>query len=363
MIKSLYIHIPFCKKICSYCDFTKFCYQKKWIMPYLESLKKEIKTYYKGELLKTIYIGGGTPTSLDDDELEYLLNITNTLKKDKSYEFTVEANVSDLSLSKIKLLKKYGVNRVSLGVQTFNKELQKTLNRKDDYLNVKETITNLKNNGICNINLDLMYAIPKEKEEDLKLDLEHILSLDVPHISTYSLILEPNTLLYMKKVKEIDQEIDAKMYDLICKTLKKNGYNHYEVSNFSKPNYESKHNLTYWNNDEYYGFGLGASGYVENKRYTNHSNLTKYINKDYTRETEIITPVLSQEYDMILGLRKLKGVSNQEFFQKYHKNIEEVFHIKSLLKEKLLVYENEFLRIPEDKIYLSNEILINFLME
>ena len=177
MIKSLYIHIPFCKKICSYCDFTKFCYQKKWIMPYLESLKKEIKTYYKGELLKTIYIGGGTPTSLDDDELEYLLNITNTLKKDKSYEFTVEANVSDLSLSKIKLLKKYGVNRVSLGVQTFNKELQKTLNRKDDYLNVKETITNLKNNGICNINLDLMYAIPKEKEEDLKLDLEHILSL------------------------------------------------------------------------------------------------------------------------------------------------------------------------------------------
>lgn len=363
MIKSLYIHIPFCKKICSYCDFTKFCYQKKWIMPYLESLKEEIKTYYKGELLKTIYIGGGTPTSLDDDELEYLLNITNTLNKDKLYEFTVEANVSDLSLSKIKLLKKYGVNRVSLGIQTFNKELQKTLNRKDDYLNVKKTITNLKNNGICNINLDLMYAIPKEKEEDLKLDLEHILSLDVPHISTYSLILEPNTLLYMKKVKEIDQEIDAKMYDLICKTLKKNGYNHYEVSNFSKPNYESKHNLTYWNNDEYYGFGLGASGYIENKRYTNHSNLTKYINKDYTREIEIITLVLSQEYDMILGLRKLKGVSNQEFFQKYHKNIEEVFHIKSLLKEKLLVYENDFLRIPEDKIYLSNEILINFLME
>lgn len=363
MIKSLYIHIPFCKKICSYCDFTKFCYQKKWIMPYLESLEEEIHKYYKGEVLNTIYIGGGTPTSLDDNELEYLLHITNALNKDKSYEFTVEANISDLTLNKIKLLKKYGVNRISIGIQTWNKDLQKTLNRMEDYCDVKNTITNLKNNGIDNINLDLMYAIPKEECKDLILDLEYILSLDIPHISTYSLILEPNTLLYMKKIKEIDPELDAKMYDLICNTLKKNGYNHYEVSNFAKPNYESKHNLTYWNNDEYYGFGLGASGYIGNQRYTNHSNLTKYINKDYKREIEKISSISKQEYEMILGLRKLKGVSTLEFQKKYHKNIEDVFDIKKLLKEKLLIYENDYLKIPEDKIYLSNEILVKFLIQ
>lgn len=363
MISSLYIHIPFCKQICSYCDFTKFCYQKKWVMPYLESLKKEILEKYQNETLKTLYIGGGTPTSLEEHELEYLLELTKYFVKDSKIEFTIEANLKDLTLSKIKLLKKYGVNRISIGIQTFHKNLQKTLNRNEDYNLLKEVITTLKENNITNINLDLMYAIPNETLDDVKKDLEYFLSLDVPHISTYSLILEPHTTLGLNHTEEFPQELDEEMYKIICKTLKQAGYIHYEVSNFAKPNYESKHNLTYWNNEEYYGFGVGSSGYEKNKRYTHHQNLTKYIENNYEKEIEELNQKKKQEYEMILGLRKLKGVSNKEYFKKYHKNIKEVFDIEKLLENNLLIYENDYIRIPEDKIYLSNEILINFLID
>jgi len=363
MITSVYIHIPFCKKICSYCDFTKFCYQKKWIKPYLDSLKEEIKINYNNELLKTIYIGGGTPTSLDDEELEYLLKVTDILKKDKNIEFTIEANLEDLTISKIKLLKKYGVNRISIGIQTFNKNLQKLLNRVEDYNKVKEVIKLLKENNISNINLDLMYALPNETIEDLEKDIDLMLSLDINHISTYSLILEENTVLSINNIKPIEEELDLKMYKLICNKLKENGYNHYEVSNFSKKGYESKHNLTYWNNEKYYGFGLGASGYIENIRYTNHQNLNKYLENDFTKEIEKINSKKEIEYEMILGLRKLDGVSNKLFKEKYNKNIIDVFELNKLIEEKYLILENEYLKIPEDKIFLSNEILINFLID
>jgi len=363
MTKSCYIHIPFCKSICSYCDFTKFCYQKKWIKPYLDSLKEEILSSYKGEELKTLYIGGGTPTSLTSDELKYLLEITNILKKDKDIEFTIEANLNDLIEDKIILLKEYGVNRISIGIQTFNEQLQKVLNRSENYNHLKEVIRLLKENNISNINIDLMYAIPGETIEDLKKDLELFLSLDISHISTYSLILEENTKLYIDNVKEINDKLDEEMYNLICETLKKNGYIHYEVSNFAKEGYESKHNLTYWNNEEYYGFGLGASGYIKNIRYTNHQNLTEYLKRNYSKTNEVVDTLTLKEYEMILGLRKLKGVSNKEFYEKYNTNIKDVFEIDKLLKNNLLIYENDHFKIPEDKIYISNEILINFLIK
>lgn len=363
MIASAYIHIPFCKKICSYCDFTKFCYQKKWIKPYLDSLKEEIKINYNNELLKTIYIGGGTPTSLDAEELEYLLKITNILKKDSDIEFTMEANLDDLIPSKIKLLKKYGVNRISIGIQTFNKNLQKILNRVEDYNKLKEALNLLKENNISNINLDLMYALPNETLEDLEKDLDLMLSLEIKHISTYSLILEPNTILSINNIKPIEEDLDLKMYNIICNKLKENGYNHYEVSNFSKKGFESKHNLTYWNNEKYYGFGLGASGYIKNYRYTNHQNLNKYLKKDFTKEIEKIDNKKELEYEMILGLRKLEGVSNKKFKEKYDKNIIDVFKLNKLIEEKYLIFKNDYLKIPEEKIFLSNEVLINFLID
>lgn len=362
MITSVYIHIPFCKKICSYCDFPKFCYQKKWIMPYLDSLKEEIKKEYKGDLIKTLYIGGGTPTSLDLEELEYLLNITKVFHQDENIEFTVEANLSDLTLPKIKLLKRYGVNRISIGIQTLNKSLQDILNRNEEKETLKNTISHLKEEGISNLNIDLMYAIPSETLKDVEEDLSFFLSLDIPHISTYSLILEEHTALFLKHLPPISEELDEKMYKLICKTLKDHGYKHYEVSNFAKKGYESNHNLTYWNNEVYYGFGLGASGYVHKKRYTNHQNLMKYMKKDYSKEIETLDNTMLMEYEMILGLRKEEGVSQDLFYQKYGKKIDEIFDIDDLLKKGLLVWNHRNLMIPENKIYLSNEILVNFIL-
>jgi oxygen-independent coproporphyrinogen-3 oxidase len=359
MVKSCYIHIPFCKSICSYCDFPKVCYQKKWIKPYLDALSNEIKTYYRGDILKTIYIGGGTPLALEEEQLEQLFKIIDSLKKETNIEYTIEGNIDNITKEKIELLKKYGINRVSLGVETFNQQLLKELNRTGTIEEVTEKVNLLKENGITNINLDFMYAI----SDDISIvedDLSKILSLDVPHISTYSLILEEHTLLKINNKEYISEEIDAMMYETIGNTLKEHGYIHYEVSNFAKPSYESKHNLTYWHNEEYYGFGLGAAGYIKD-RYENTRNLNQYINQNLNRKVEEIDDKLKKEYELILNLRTIKGINKNNYKEKYHTNIEDDFNIEKLLKQNLLEEKEEYLRIPEDKIYLSNEILINFI--
>ena len=274
---AVYIHIPFCNYICAYCDFCKVYYNKKYVNKYLNALEEEIKTNYKGEIITSLYIGGGTPSSLSLGELEKLFNILKIFNLSKDCEITMEANPDSLTIDKIRLLKEYGVNRVSLGVETINKKLQTVIDRRTDKDTVIACIKNLKNIGITNINVDLIYAIKEETIEDLKEDLNFLLSLDVPHVSTYSLIIENNTKLKIDHINNIDKTLDREMYDLISKVLKGNNYIHYEISNFSKDGYQSKHNLKYWENKHYYGFGVGASGYLNNIRYTNTRSITKYI--------------------------------------------------------------------------------------
>jgi len=354
MIKSVYIHIPFCKHICSYCDFCKLYYNKKWTNDYLNALEKEIKEKYNGETIETIYIGGGTPSNLDIDELKRLFSIVNIFKTNLK-EFTFECNVEDINENLLKFLKTTKVNRISIGVQTFNKNHLNYLNRVNN-IDIIEKI-NLVKKYYKNINIDLMYAFKNETLDDLNNDLETILKLDIKHISTYSLIIEENTML--RKEKPIDEELDYEMYKLINEKLKK--YNHYEVSNFSKKGYESKHNLTYWNNEEYYGFGLGASGYINNIRYENTRNIKEYINNNYLLNENKLSILEQMQNEMILGLRKLEGVNKQTFKQKYNKEIKEVFEIENLLKEKKLIETKEYIFINKDYIYLSNEILINFI--
>ena len=355
MIKSAYIHIPFCAHICTYCDFPKMLYNKKMADKYLSSLEKEIKSNYKNESLKTIYIGGGTPTSFSYEELKRLLDILSILKKEEEYEYTIECNIENITEEKLKLFKEYGINRLSIGVQTFNKKLLKYLNRTINYDNII-----LSKKYFDNINIDLMYAIKNETLDDLKEDLDNIIKLDVNHISTYSLIIEPNTILSIKGEEYIDDEIDYEMYKLICDTLKNNNYIHYEISNFAKKGYESKHNLNYWNNNEYYGFGMGASSYINNTRITNTKSINKYLNNEFIYEKEKVDKMRQMEYEMILGLRKLEGIDLSLFKQKYKKEVEEIFDIKKLLEEGKLIKENDKLKINEDYIYLSNDILINF---
>lgn len=352
---SVYIHIPFCQNICSYCDFCKFYYNEKWVDNYLSALEKEIKSNYKGEVVETIYIGGGTPTCLNINQLERLLKLTNLFNKNK-IEFTVETNI-DLSLEKIKLLNKYGVNRISIGVQTVNPKYLKFLNRnhtKEDVVNLINLLKKLD----FNINVDLIYAIPGETLEELNEDLDFILSLDVNHISTYSLIIEPHTKLYIDNVSNIDEDLDYEMYKLINKKLE--NYHHYEISNFAKKNYESKHNLVYWNNLNYYGFGLGASGYIDNIRYDNTRSYNNYINGKYLLEKHELdlNEVISNEF--ILGLRKIDGIDVNNFYNKYNIDITSIGVVKQLLKEKQLILTDK-LKINPKYIYISNTILVNFI--
>ena len=352
---SIYIHIPFCSNICSYCDFAKFYYNSDWVDNYLESLEKEIKYNYKGEVIDTIYIGGGTPTCLDINQLERLLKITNLFKKN-DIEFTVETNV-DLSLEKIKLLKKYGVNRISIGVQTVNPKYLKFLNRNHTKEDVIKLVNLLKQYNF-NINVDLIYAIPNQTLEELNEDLNFILSLDINHISTYSLIIEPHTKLYIDNISNIDDDLDYQMYKLINKKLNK--YHHYEISNFAKKNYESKHNLVYWNNLNYYGFGLGASGYIDNIRYDNTKSYNNYINGKYVSEKHELDLNETISNEFILGLRKIDGIDVSEFYKKYNIEITSIDIVKNLLKENKLILTDK-LKINPKYIYISNTILVNFI--
>ena len=360
-VDAVYIHIPFCKEICAYCDFCKVYYNKKYVNKYLDALEKEIKSNYKGEVITSLYIGGGTPSSLSVDELKKLFGILKIFKLSKECEITMEANVDSLSLDKIKLLKEFGVNRVSLGVETINNKLQDVLERRTNKDRVISCISNLRSVGITNINVDLIYAIEGESLDDLKRDLDFILSLDVPHVSTYSLIIENNTKLKIKGIDNIDKSLDREMYDMISKILKENDYIHYEVSNFAKNNYQSKHNLKYWNNLHYYGFGVGASGYLDSIRYTNTRSITNYLEGKNVLDKEILTIKDKIFYEIMLGFRTNIGVDKVEFKNKYNVNIDELFNYKELVKDKVLDEDCRYLRVREEYFYVLDDVILRFI--
>ena len=308
----IYIHIPFCSHICSYCDFPKLLYTKKYIDKYLNCLEKEIKLRYKGELVKSIYVGGGTPTSLDVQELSKLFRILNIFNKDKKIEFTIESNVESLSEDKIKLFKKYGVNRVSLGVQSFDGNTLKSLNRYHNKDSVFDVVFKLKKYNINNVSVDLIYGVNSDIEIAKK-DIDCFLELDIPHVSCYSLIIEDNTLFGISNWEYIDDNIEYKMYKYISNKLESSSYVHYEVSNYAKDGYYSVHNLNYWNNGEYLGFGLGAVSYIDNHRIGNTKNLTKYLKCNYIDSDNYENKQMRMSNTIILGLRKTKGINIIEF--------------------------------------------------
>lgn len=360
-MKSAYIHIPFCKSICSYCDFCKMNYQKEWIEVYLDVLKEEIEEKYADEYLDTIYIGGGTPSCLSKEELNKLFDIIKIFNLNEEYEFTFECNVNDITEELLNILKENQVNRLSIGVESFNNNNLKLIERKHTFEDALTKINLVKNYGFNNINVDLIYALPEETLSTVKKDINQLLKLDIPHISTYSLIIEEHTKLKIKGIKEIDQDLDAKMYEYIVKKLTNNNYNHYEISNFAKKGYESRHNLTYWNNEYYYGFGLGAHGYVHGVRYENTRSFHDYLNGNYILEENILSKQQIMENELMLGLRKTKGINLNEFFNKYDINLQDVFDIKPLLKTKYLIYKNGNIFVNPSKLYVMNEILLKLI--
>ncbi len=360
-MKAMYIHLPFCKTICTYCDFCKQLYNETNVKKYLKALREEIQDRYNDEELETLYIGGGTPSSLNISELNELFDILKLLKLNNIKEFTFECNVNDITEEMIKLLKQNKVNRISIGVESFDKEKLKFMERYADFDDVLKKVNLIREIGINNINIDLMYGIPGETLKTLKKDIDLMLKLKPTHISTYSLILEEYTKLSLQNIKPIDEELELEMYNYIVKKLKKKKYIHYEVSNFSLEGYESMHNLNYWNNEEYYGFGLGASGYIDGIRYENTKNFNKYIENKYVMKEEIVGNAEKQENELMLGFRKVKGINLQEFYDKYNVNMQDVFPIKPLLKNKDLIYKDGYVFINPEKMYIMNEILLKLI--
>lgn len=356
---SIYIHIPFCNSICTYCDFCKIFYNKKYINDYLNNLEQEIKVRYKSEIVNTIFIGGGTPSSLDDEELIRLMNIIEIFKLNDNYEFTVECNIESITENKLKIMKKYGVNRISIGVESFDNSIIKLLGRNHTKKDVYNKMGIVKR-YFSNINIDLIYAA-YDDINILKSDIDCFLKLDIPHISTYSLIIEDNTMLKINGMKNIDEDIDYEMYKYIEDALEKNDYIHYEISNYAKNGYQSKHNLVYWNNEEYYGFGLSSTSYINNERITNTKNLRKYLNGEYLDTSVYEDKDIRMENEIMLGLRKLDGIDLDRFKDKFNVSLEDIYNIDNLISEGYLVKEDNYIKINKKYMYISNEIIVRIL--
>ena len=353
---SIYIHIPFCTTICTYCDFCKMYYNKKYVGEYLDSLKNEIEERYKGEKVKTIFIGGGTPTSLDENELIKLLEIIKIFDVCDNIEFTIESNIESITEDKLKIMKDYGVNRLSIGVQSLNDDVIKILGRVHTKEEVYSKVALVKK-YFDNVSIDMIYAVTSDVEA-VKTDIRELLKLDIPHISAYSLIIEDKTILKINDFQSIDEDVDYKMYRYIEQTLEDNGYIHYEISNYAKKGYESKHNLVYWNNEEYYGFGLSSTSYIGNVRRENTKNLNKYLNGIYLAEENYEDKDVRMENEIMLGLRKVEGLNLDTFKKKYNIDLDTRYNITSLIETGYLVKEGNRLKINKKYIYTSNEILL-----
>lgn len=358
-VNSLYIHIPFCQAICHYCDFPKLQYFRIFAEKYIDKLIKEIKGVVTNKDLETIYIGGGTPTSLDDDLFEKLLSFLSSYSN-RVKEYTIEANPESLSESKIKLIKKYGVNRISIGVESTNDKILESIGRKHTFKDVKKVVAILKLNGLDNINLDLILGLPGVSQEMVKTDLDNILMLEPKHISTYSLTIHEHTMFYLKGVNEPSEEFSRDLYDLVHDTLLKHGYEHYEISNFAFPNYRSRHNLTYWRNKEYFGVGLGAAGYIKNVRYKNTTNLVKYLKGEYVEEKEELNQSDIKLYQIMLNLRTVEGLDLNEYKLLFNKDlyIEKKKEIDEFIAQKhLFICENHLIPTYSGMMILDQIIL------
>lgn len=361
MIKHCYVHIPFCDNICSYCDFSKMLYQEEMVNSYLEALEKEIKSIYQNDELETIYIGGGTPSCLNLTQLEKLFKILSIFKKKYDLEYTIEGNFETTTEEKLRLYKQYGINRLSFGVESIHKKNLQYLGRIFNKEMAEQVLKNARKMGFDNINLDLMYALPTETTQMVFEDIDYLISLNPEHISTYSLIIENNTKLKIQGEKSISEELDDEMYRLITNELKNNYYNHYEISNFSKNGFESRHNLCYWNNREYYGFGLGASSYLNHKRITNTRSFNQYIHSNWGKDVEYLEEKDIIEYEVILNLRTKKGINLESFKKKYKKDLSEIYHYEKIVDDGYLQLEKNYLFIPENKWYISNAIIVRLL--
>ena len=370
---SAYVHIPFCTQICYYCDFSKVFIKNQPVDSYLEHLLEEFRSY-DIQKLSTLYIGGGTPTALSALQLEVLLDgLTKNLDLSVLEELTIEANPGDLDADKIAVLKNSAVNRVSLGVQTFDDKMLKKIGRSHLEKDIYENIDRLKLAGFDNISIDLIYALPGQTMDQVKENVAKAIGLNIPHMSLYSLILENHTVFMNRmrrgKLPLPKEELEAEMFEYIIAELERDGFEHYEISNFSKPGFESRHNLMYWDNAEYYGIGAGASGYVDGVRYKNHGPIRHYLSAVEAGDARITEEHLSQkeqmEEEMFLGLRKKSGVSMARFEEKFGRSFEGLYGeiVKDLTQQGLMQIDGDRVRMTKRGLFLGDTVAERFILE
>ena len=380
----IYIHIPFCKQKCYYCDFVSFSNKEGYIEKYVETVKREIDSYDLSKYnITTIYIGGGTPSRIPSEKIQEILEkIKQKISKNQTrwedIEITIELNPGTVDEEKIKKYKEIGINRLSIGLQSTNNKLLKEIGRIHTFEDFKKTYNLVKKVGFENINVDLMIGLPNQTISDVKDSLNEIIKLNPTHVSVYSLIVEENTkmeqLINSKELQLPDEELERQMYWYVKNTLELNGYNHYEISNFAKKGKESKHNLNCWEQKEYIGLGLAAYSYLNGVRYGNTSNIEEYINvQDFFNRSEleesgirIVDEVQSledkrKEY-MLLGLRKIEGVSIQKFKEKFVENPIFLFRkeLEKLVNEELIAIDGDCIRLTNKGLDLANIVWEEF---
>jgi len=377
MMQSAYIHIPFCQKICHYCDFVKFFYDEQLADDYLKALENEIATTLQGEKAKpkTIFIGGGTPTALTVKQLDTLMDIIHKhFDLSNCREFTIEGNPGEFDAEKMQLLKNRGIDRVSLGVQVFDDKMLEQLGRLHKKADVYNTINSLINSGLDNISLDLIYALPNQTVEHFSDTLKEALQFNLPHYSTYSLQIEPKTVFYnMHRKGQLHRpsnEEEAEMYELLRQEMGKHGYEQYEISNFAKKGFESKHNLTYWSNEYYYGFGAGSHGYMPGKRTVNIRPIPAYIKEalasgDPILKVEKIGVKEKIEEELFLGLRRISGVKKDLFKSRYGLEMGLLYQeeIEYLQRKGWLRETENSIRLTDDGVLFGNEAMAEFLLD
>jgi oxygen-independent coproporphyrinogen-3 oxidase len=378
-MSSLYVHIPFCIRRCIYCDFVSGIYDPKKADRYIAALKKEILAIPRNAIFSTLFIGGGTPTAFSGDNLKDLIShIFNQFSFADAYEATIEANPGTLNKGKLRAIREAGMNRISIGVQSFNDDELIFLERLHSSSEAEESVHLAREAGFENIGIDLIYGIPGQGIEVWKQTLGRAVRLKPKHISTYELTVEKGTVLHDRRqngtLKSLDDELIAEMYNLTIDYLTFEGYSHYEISNFARPGYECRHNMNYWDRGEYYGSGLGAHSFINGKRSYNTGDLEEYLkaiseDKSPLKETEHITEDKAVSEAVFLGLRKTEGINAESFFKRYGSNILSHYHaeLAELRKDGLIEivhsecsYETN-LRLTRHGLLLSNEIFVKLI--
>jgi len=375
----VYIHIPFCTNKCYYCDFNIFVWQgDDWVNKYLDALECEMMLWVKKtppQRLKTVYIGGGTPSLLNESQLEHLLALIGKYFPidENSYEMTLEVNPGTLTSEKARILKEGGVNRLSIGVQTFNDELLKKIGRKHTGAEAIHVVEMAREAGFTNLSLDLIYGLPEQSLADLKRSLDIIDALQIEHLSVYNLKVEENTLfglwLRQNRLPLPSEELEVEMYNYLIDRLAAIGLEQYEISNFARQGYESKHNMAYWLTRSYYGIGAGAHGYIDQERYENIGPIRPYM-----KATQEGLPILQKtsvsrdeqiEEMLFLGLRLNKGISFEKFHSMWGLSLHQRYgdEIEQLVQQGLLEADHEGIRLTRSGRLLSNEVFMRFLKD